>query len=232
MPSPFSNTKERYPLPCFEGQADEEGYYQAARGVCGFPMNLRLPIGKGAKGSYKSKAGEVRYIVIGSIKLKARDGSQRSIAHFYRHIDVFPYCDPTSTLRSLDEPLRSSSSKTMFMGGEGKVALTATIHRSNWIAGQQCYIGVEVKNESSKKIKSMTLTLVRLTTTFRPRPQAQEVDTEVCQTQTNKKKVAETTLESGKKATKGDVTAKGNWLGVDKGTSAEFMHPLLVPVSS
>lgn len=194
-------------------------------------MTLRLPIGKGAKGSFKSKAGEVRYIVIGSIKLKAQDGSQRSIAHFYRHIDVYPYYDPTNTLRSLPEPLKSSSSKTMFMGGEGRVALTATIHRVNWVAGQQCYIGVEVKNDSSKKIKSMTLTLLRSITTFRPRPVAQEVDTESCQTQSNRKKVAETTLESGKKAAKGDVTAKGNWLGVEKGSTADFMHSILVPVS-
>jgi hypothetical protein len=39
-------------------------------------------------------------------------------------------------------------------------------------------------------------------------------------TQSTRKKVAETTLEMGKKGTKG-VTAKGSWMGVDS---------LLVPV--
>ena len=44
-----------------------------------------------------------------------------------------------------------------------------------------------------------------------------------------KKKVAETTLEMGKKGNSG-VTAKGIWLGVDKGESLDFSHFLLVPV--
>ena len=44
-----------------------------------------------------------------------------------------------------------------------------------------------------------------------------------------KKKVAETTLEMGKKGNSG-VTAKGIWLGVEKGESLDFSHFLLVPV--
>ena len=44
-----------------------------------------------------------------------------------------------------------------------------------------------------------------------------------------KKKVTETTLEMGKKGNSG-VTAKGIWLGVDKGEALDFSHFLLVPV--
>ena len=85
---------------------------------------------------------------------------------------------------------------------------------------------------------------MRTTTTFRPRPHLTagtgidendpvhaDIDADACQTQTTKKKVAETTLDMGKKGTKGTVTAKGMWMGVDKGEEAEFCHHLLVPVS-
>jgi hypothetical protein len=57
------------------------------------------------------------------------------------------------------------------------------------------------------------------------------MDADACQTQTTRKKVAESTLEMGKKANKG-VTAKGSWMGVDGGENADFSHFLLVPVSS
>lgn len=239
MPSPFSDSQERYPLPCFLGDADEEGFRQAVGGTSSFPLALRLPTGRGAKGSFKSKAGEVRYIVIGSIKLKDADGSQRSIAHFYRHIDVFPFLDPTTILRPLPEPIKASSSKSFFFGGDGKVALTASVHRDKWIAGQKLYVNVDIRNDTNKRVKAITLSLIRTTATFRPKPSAakasksgNEDDAAACQTQTNKKKIAETTLEGGKKASKGDFTARGNWLGVDKQSKAEFMHSLVVPVRS
>jgi hypothetical protein len=93
-----------------------------------------------------------------------------------------------------------------------------------------------------KQIKSLTLSLVRTTTIFRPRPYLDagsgydgtspdgDIDADACHTQTTRKKVAESTLEMGKKGSKG-VTAKGNWMGVEGGQSADFSHFLLVPVS-
>lgn len=150
------------------------------------------------------------------------------------------------------------------MGGSGKVNLSAKMHRANWVAGQRCYVEVRVENESSKKvsfaaqftppgvaltftshsqIKTLTLSLVRTTTVFRPRPYLDaghgvdakhedgDIDADACHTQTTRKKVAESTLEMGKKGSKG-VTAKGSWMGVEGGESADFSHFLLVPVSS
>jgi hypothetical protein len=130
------------------------------------------------------------------------------------------------------------------MAGSGKVKLSASLHRSIWVAGQSCYVDIKVANEGSKKVKSLTLSLTRTTTAFRPRPyltagtgrdgedpvQA-DVDADACQTQTIRKKVAEETLEMGKKSTKGSVTAKGMWMGVDKGEDVEFCHFLALPVS-
>lgn len=173
------------------------------------------------------------------MKLKNKEGSARSIAHFYRDIDVFPYLNPAVTLASALKPISNTQSKNMFLGGSGKVDLTASIHRMNWVAGQRCYVDISVKNSSAKKIKSLVITIVRTTTVFRPIETAQAAkegiakqSEEACQSNTTKKKVAEATLEVGKKAAKGDVTAKGMWLGVDQDEEASFSHFIHVPVSA
>jgi hypothetical protein len=57
-----------------------------------------------------------------------------------------------------------------------------------------------------------------------------DVDQDACSTQTMKKKIAETSLEMGKKSARGTVTAKGMWLGVEPGEEADFCHFLEVPV--
>ena len=130
------------------------------------------------------------------------------------------------------------------MGGSGKVHLTASLHRANWVAGQRCYVDVTVKNESGKRINSLILALMRTSTIYRP-ASGSEVkgnatdgsnnqdaeDAASYQTQTSRKKVAEVSLEMGKKAAKGNVTARGLWLGVEKDETAEFSHSLSVPVS-
>lgn len=57
-----------------------------------------------------------------------------------------------------------------------------------------------------------------------------DVDQDACSTQTTKKKIAETSLDMGKKSAKGTVTAKGMWLGVDTNEETEFCHFLELPV--
>lgn len=52
------------PLPCFDSGIDEEGFSKGCVGQHKVPFKLVLPVGKGAKGSWKSKQGAVRYIVI------------------------------------------------------------------------------------------------------------------------------------------------------------------------
>jgi hypothetical protein len=55
----------RAPLPCFASPPDSEGYSLGAEGNHLIPFALELPIGKGAKGSFRGKHAVVRYIVIG-----------------------------------------------------------------------------------------------------------------------------------------------------------------------
>jgi hypothetical protein len=52
------------PLPCFKSDPDHEGFAKGRVGQHKVPFKLVLPIGKGAKGSWKTKQGAVRYIVI------------------------------------------------------------------------------------------------------------------------------------------------------------------------
>ncbi|GAA5900317.1 uncharacterized protein JCM6883_002807 [Sporobolomyces salmoneus] len=228
------------PLPCCELEADEEGFRQGRVGQHSVPFKMVIPIGKGAKGGWKGKQGVVRYIAIASIKLKSKNGSNRSIAHFYRHVEIFPFFNPAIVLAPAVKPLYAEASKGLFMGGSGKVNLSAKMHRGTWVAGQRCYVDVSVENESSKKIKTLTLALVRTTTVFRPRAHLNagtgrdpvsgeaDLDGDACQTQTTRKKICETTLEMGKKGSKG-VTAKGSWMGVEAGEASDFSHSLQVP---
>ncbi|GAA5978406.1 hypothetical protein JCM5350_001154 [Sporobolomyces pararoseus] len=228
------------PLPCCELDADEEGFRQGRVGQHSVPFKMVIPIGKGAKGGWKGKQGVVRYIAIASIKLKSKNGTNRSIAHFYRHVEIFPFFNPAIVLAPAIKPLFAEASKGLFMGGSGKVNLSAKMHRGTWVAGQRCYVDVRVENESSKKIKTLTLALVRTTTVFRPRPHLNagtgrdpangdaDLDADACQTQTTRKKICETTLEMGKKGSKG-VTAKGSWMGVEAGEASDFSHSLQVP---
>ncbi|GAA5978811.1 hypothetical protein JCM11641_003571 [Rhodosporidiobolus odoratus] len=230
-------------LPCFDTHPDGEGYCRAKLGQHTIPVRMTLPVGKGAKGPWKGKQGVVRYIAIASVKLKSKAGADRSIAHFYRHVEVFPYFNPALALAPAIKPLEAEAAKSLFLGGSGKVSLKASMHRETWVAGQRCYVDVRVENESSKKvrlslprrlsqpylpsfflqIKTLTLALIRTTSIHRP-----GTDGAPSQSQTTRKKIAETTLEMGKKGTKG-VTAKGSWVGVDAGESADFSHSLLVP---
>jgi hypothetical protein len=89
-----------------------------------------------------------------SIKLKSANGKDRSIAHFYRHVEIFPYFNPAVLLAPALKPLVANAAKGLFMGGSGKVNLSAKMYRANWVAGQRCYVEISVENESSKKVSS------------------------------------------------------------------------------
>jgi hypothetical protein len=125
------------------------------------------------------------------------------------------------------------------MGGNGKVKLTAMLHRLHWVAGQQCNINLTVKNDTKKTVKSVTFTLIRTTIVFRPHPHLDALpsshehasDPDACQTSTTQKEVAETTLEIGQQGTKGHASARGWWIGVGSGEELTFSHFLLLPVS-
>lgn len=227
----------RAPLACFASQPDHEGYSVGREGSHSIPFSLEMPIGKGAKGSYRGKNAVVRYIVIGSVKLKNAQGGNRSIAHFYRHIDLFPYFNPAVALSSAPRAIQASAEKGLFMGGSGKLRVSASLHRGTWVAGQRAYINVSVHNQTSKRVKNACFTLIRTVTLYRPRPELNMgstsaegyIDPDACNTQTSRKKVTEEVLEMGQKGSKSVVTARGWWTGVEAGSDLEFSHHLTIP---
>ncbi|TKY86115.1 hypothetical protein EX895_004940 [Sporisorium graminicola] len=241
--SPTLSSPETAPfsaLACFAGGPDAEGYAEGKVGSHSIPFSLELPVSKGVKGSYRGKNAVVRYIVIGSVKLKSASGANRSIAHFYRHVDLFPYLNPAVVLSSALKPIQASSSKSLFLGGSGKVHLMASLHRNTWVAGQRVYINVGILNETSKKINGMTLALIRTVTLYKPRPELnlngqamqRELDPDACQTSTTRKKIAEEELEMGQKGSRGVVTARGWWTGVEPGQRVESSHSMHIPADA
>ncbi|TIC65449.1 hypothetical protein E3Q01_02148 [Wallemia mellicola] len=228
-----------YP-PAGYGLPDDEGYYRGVNTKKGrrkdnrisLPFKIKLPIGGGAKGPLKSKSGFVRYIVIGSIHLKNHKSSDRSIAHFYRYVTIYPLLSPSSVLAPAPVPIMQTASKPLFLGGKGPINLTASVHRPHWVAGQRCYVMITIDNNSSKRVKSVSLSLNRTIIAYRPRPYASLMvgdDLDACQTTTNTKRIAEEKLEIGSKGTSGHVTAKGWFRGVDSGEQLEFSSSLQVP---
>ncbi|TIA86454.1 hypothetical protein E3P99_03665 [Wallemia hederae] len=228
-----------YPPPGY-GLPDDEGYYRGISTKRGrsknnrisLPFKIKLPIGGGAKGPLKSKPGFVRYIVIGSIHLKNSTSSDRSIAHFYRYVTIYPLLSPSSVLAPAPVPIMQTASKPLFLGGKGPINLTASVHRPHWVAGQRCYVMITIDNNSSKRVKSVSLSLNRTIIAYRPRPYASLMvgdDLDACQTTTNTKRIAEEKLEVGSKGTSGHVTAKGWFRGVDSGEQLEFSSSLQVP---
>lgn len=174
--------------------------------------------------------------------MKDSTTSKHSIAHFYRDVEIWPRLNPSIVLLPSPRPLLAATSKTMFMGGPSKLHLTALLHRLHWIAGQRCYVKVQVNNETKKTVKGLSLTLIRTTTVFRPHPHLDavaksggnggEIDMDACQTTTSTKQVMECTLDMGQRGAKGHASAKGWWTGVGPGERLVFSHFIPLPVRS
>ncbi|KAG8968434.1 hypothetical protein FRC03_007376 [Tulasnella sp. 419] len=219
---------------------DEDGFCQAKEGTHTLPFEIRIPRSEScgaAKGVLRSRGGiGVQYIIMGSIKIKTKNSDNQSIAHFYRHIEIYPYFG-YSILAPSQKPYEATAARSIFMGGPGKVHVTASLHRRTWIAGQRCYVHVNIQNSSSKRVRALTLTLIRTMTIFRPRAHLDALDgkspgsadADACQTSTTQKVVGETTLEMGQKGSRGCVTAKGWWTGVEPDAQVSLSHFVLLP---
>lgn len=170
-----------------------------------------------------------------SIKVKDAETGKRSIAHFYRQCEVWPYLNPNTVLQSASRPLQASTAKSLaVLGNSSKVRLNAQMHRLYWPAGSRCPIHLHVGNESKKTIKNLVLTLVRTITVFRPRPALDaggDRDPDACQTATAHKAVSESALEMCAGVAKGHASAKGWWTGVPPGRQFDFIHYIQLPVS-
>ncbi len=176
-----------------------------------------------------------------SIKVKDSRTNTTSIAHVYRSIEVWPLFDPAIALAPTPSSIYATTAKSIFLGGSGKLKLTASLHRATWVAGQRCYVKIFVANDTEKrKVQTLTLELIRSETIFKPNPDVAVIspsgtridnDMDACHTSTIKRVVARNVLEMGEKVTARHATARGWWTGVESGSSLEFNHYILLPVS-
>ena len=162
--------------------------------------------------------------------------STKRIAHFYRACHLFPLLDPARVLVSDPLPLTRSSSKSLFLGGPGKLKMTCMLHRTTWVAGQQCWIRVRLCNDTTKRVKSLAFTLYRHTTTFKMMPQLNpgdlaEIDIDSCTTSTSRRKLVHAVLE-GTKSPRNAVSGKGWWCGVEAKSKSSVVYGILLPVGS
>ncbi|KAG1757165.1 hypothetical protein EDB19DRAFT_1841154 [Suillus lakei] len=219
----------------FKSPPDDDGWAEAQEGIHVFPFAMLLPTDGAcgmAKGVLSMHSGvAIKYVAMAEIKVKDSATSKESIAHFYRDCEVWPRLDIVSTLATNSRPLVAEVATRVFMGGPGKIRLSARIHRFHWVAGQSCTIHFRVINDSKKLVKSAVIALIRTLTVFKPKPHldAGDADPDACQTSTKAKWVTESILELGQRCTKGHASAKGWWTGVAPGQTSEFDHSLILP---
>ncbi|KAF9225460.1 hypothetical protein BS17DRAFT_599685 [Gyrodon lividus] len=218
---------------------DKEGWAEAKEGIHMLPFALFLPADAScgiAKGILDSQSGvALRYFAMASLRLKDPQTSAESVAHFYRSCEIWPRLSFTTSLSPAPRPLVSEATKNVFMGGNGKVRLSATMHRLHWIAGQRCVVHLRVVNESKKTVKGAAIALERTTTVFKPlrgRKGNTDPDPDACETKTTRKVIAASVLVMGQKCTKGHASAKGWWAGVRPGETADFVHHIVVPTDA
>ncbi|KAK7064096.1 immunoglobulin E-set, partial [Favolaschia claudopus] len=219
----------------YASRPDSEGFCRAQDGLHKMNFKMQLPIStaRRPKGPFNGPSGAaIRYIALVSIKVKD-EFSKRSIAHFYRDCEIWPRLDPSAMLAPAQHPIKATKSKSLFMGGSGQVHLTAALHRSTFVAGSRVNVNICVKNETKKIIKGLTLTLFMSTVLSKRTPQAKstaaEIDMDKCQTTSNKKAVAMSTLEMAKGFPKAHSTNDGWWAGIHGGERSNFSHFILVP---
>ncbi|KAG1754874.1 uncharacterized protein EDB91DRAFT_1276347 [Suillus paluster] len=219
----------------FKSPPDDDGWAEAQEGVHVFPFAMLLPPDGGcgmAKGVLSMHSGvAIKYVAMAEIKVKDAVTSKQSIAHFYRDCEVWPRLDVISTLATNSRPLVAEVATRVFMGGPGKIRLSARIHRFHWVAGQRCTVHFRVTNDCKKLVKGAAIALIRTLTVFKPQPylDAGDADPDACQTSTKAKWVTESVLELGQRCAKGHASAKGWWTGVAPGQTSEFDHSVIIP---
>ncbi|KAG2350798.1 hypothetical protein BDR05DRAFT_994158 [Suillus weaverae] len=219
----------------FKSPPDDDGWAEAQEGVHVFPFAMLLPLDGGcgmAKGVLSINSGvAIKYVAMAEIKVKDSATSKEFIAHFYRDCEVWPRLDVVSTLATNSRPLVAEVATRVFMGGPGKIRLSARIHRFYWVAGQSCTVHFRVVNDCKKLVKGAAIALIRTLTVFKPKPHldAGDADPDACQTSTKAKWVTESVLELGQRCSKGHASAKGWWTGVAPGQTSEFDHSLILP---
>ncbi|PFH49685.1 hypothetical protein AMATHDRAFT_4691 [Amanita thiersii Skay4041] len=230
--------------PLFSSEQDKDGFAQASEGLFKLPFIMNLPVSDDngvPRGAIPDLLGAtVRYAAIVSFKLKDAVSGKYSVAHFYRTCEVWPRLNLQAVLAPAPRLLRANISKSLAMGGSGKLEFTASLRRLSWISGQRCFVHLSIQNATKRRITCLTLTLLRSTVVFRPHLDLDvshprnsygifSRDPDACQTTTTVKTVVESKLEAGDQAARGHASSKGWWIGIGPGEHMNVTHSILIP---
>ncbi|KAF9535673.1 hypothetical protein CPB83DRAFT_913135 [Crepidotus variabilis] len=224
----------------YTSEIDAEGFARTAEGLYTLPFSLPLPLSSGfgtAKGKLYNLSGHsMRYIIMVSIRIKDSSSNRKSIAHFYRDCTIWPRLDPSVVLSPASIHIEARTPPEI---GDYKPYVTLTLHRLYWVAGQRCFVQIQVINNSKKTLKSATLEVFQTTSIFKrglhlESRQQDKVDltSNACQTTTSSKKVSESILTACQSGTKGHASARGWWCGVPPGEMHTFTHSILIPADA
>lgn len=158
LQGPAGQNEEEQMLPCYASLPDSDGYYLGKGGDYELPFTLTLPIGRGARGSFRSSRAQVGYLVIASVRVKSFGEQHGRVAHSFSPVDLHPYINPTAALASAARPILA---RNVLPGGNSIVDLAAALHRETWVAGQRVYFDVSVRNNSEADLERLGVALVR-----------------------------------------------------------------------
>ncbi|KAL5536114.1 hypothetical protein ACEPAF_4219 [Sanghuangporus sanghuang] len=239
--APLANISRGYDRLYTTG-VDREGFGNVAEGEYGVRFAMQIPLvssGGKPRGVPNNRSGSgatIKYIIIASMKVVDPSTGKRSIAHFYRDCEVWPALDPVATLAPAPDPMLARAAKKLFMGGDGTLALTASLHRSTWVAGQPVHVRLRIVNETKKNVRSISFAVIRTTTLFKLNGNAHrggtgydDDDMDEGETNTHERRVAEVALTAGQKGAKGRASAKGWWTGVAPGEMRNVTHSITLP---
>ncbi|CAK9785307.1 hypothetical protein CC85DRAFT_265886 [Cutaneotrichosporon oleaginosum] len=220
------------PTTLFASGADEEGFRLAHEGTHALPFSMQLPLGGGAKGAFtgdKSKGPNIRYVVVGSVKLHIPKSGKRAIAHFYRPMVLLPYHNPARVLAPSRQPLVEFIESRLgwsLTGEKGKVFLQVSLGRQTWVAGQRVWCEVGVRNNSNKKITRCSLAILQTVNTFGvPKVKGTQDFLNMI-----RRKVSEETNEADfMDVGSGHVTSKSWWTGLEPGESNRWDMSVPIP---
>jgi hypothetical protein len=171
--------------------------------------------------------------------LHTPETKKRSIAHFYRPCVIFPYVEPSFAFSNTGNEAEFRTEQGLgwsLSGDKGQVAVSVKLPRPHWIAGQRVWLDITVGNRSSRKVKTMTLALLRTTTLYSPqaggrKESANSPDLSKYTAHSSRKKLYEQTTEASAGPGSGYVGSTGWWTGVQPGERIRWQSSLQLPVS-
>ncbi|KAG8744642.1 hypothetical protein FRC10_009675 [Ceratobasidium sp. 414] len=233
----------------YESDSNNDEFRIAREGTFSLPFTIHIPLGDPSRPRKNAPKGviqdnsvnaAIKYILLISFKVRDdADNNSRidkhaklasvSIAHFYRNVELWPTYGPMALHSAEEHPalgqtgtVSSRTAQGLLFGGVGMLHLTAVLHRKVWLAGQKCTVYIGAWNETKKSIKTVTLAIIRKATIARPNQS----------TSSNRKQIAEVTLDAVRGPTFGPVTGKGWWAGIEPGATCELSHPIDIPADS